>query len=77
MPRLLITYDYPVQKLERISIYIDDAIRNNSEDFNGTCLSRTDSGESLVTDIPIGNLVISYLCLPPMAKRSRPILSRS
>ena len=25
MPRLLITYDYPVQKLERISIYIDEA----------------------------------------------------
>ena len=44
--------------------------RNNSEDFNGTCLSRIDSGESLVTDIPIGNLVISYaLCLPLMAKK--------
>ena len=25
MPRLLITSDYPVQNLERISIYIDDA----------------------------------------------------
>ena len=25
MPGILITYDYPVQKLERISIYIDDA----------------------------------------------------
>ena len=25
MHRLLITYDYPVQKLEKISIYIDDA----------------------------------------------------
>ena len=53
MPRLLITSNYPVQKLERISIYDDPATQKTS---NGTCLSRTDLGESLVTDIPIGNL---------------------
>ena len=76
MPRLLITYDYPVQKLERISIYIDDASTQK------TSMERVHQGqiqvlESLVADIPIGNLVISYLCLPPMPKRSGPILSRS
>ena len=46
----LINYDYPVQKLERISIYDDPTTQKTS---NGTCLSRTDSGESIVTDIPI------------------------
>ena len=74
MPRLLITYNYPVQKLERISIYDNPTTQKTS---NGTCLSRTDSGESLVTDIPIGKLINSYLCLPYMAKRSGLILSRS
>ena len=57
MPRLSITYNYPVQKLESISLYDDPT---NQKTSYGTCLSRTDSGESLVTDIPIGNFAISY-----------------
>ena len=75
MPRLLITCDYPVQNLERISIYINDAKTQKIS------MERVYQGQiqvsHLVTDIPVSNLVISYLCLLPMAKRSRPILSRS
>ena len=59
MPRLLINYNYPVQKLERISIYDDPTTEKTS---NGTRLSKTDFiGESLVTDISILQFHI-YAC---------------